>query len=321
MKKQKLTTLFSVAVMSVSLCAGIAQAKDYVSIATGGTSGTYYPIGGAIAQAASKSGTIQATAETGNASVANLNLIGKGEIEVGFAQNDTTFWAYNGQQMFKTPMKNLRAVAALYPEHVQVIIAKDAKIGGVDDLKGKRVSVGPAGSGTEADVRAIFEVAKLTYGDMKIDHLDFGATTSRFKDNQIDVGFVVAGFPTASIMDLTTTKDVGLLSFSDDFLAQLTKAHPYFVADTIPAKTYRGIDQDVKTPAVVAILVTHDKVPENVIYEFVKNMFENLDVIQASHATAKQITLENALNGVTAPVHPGAAKYYKEKGIAVPDIK
>ncbi|MDR3220939.1 MAG: TAXI family TRAP transporter solute-binding subunit [Candidatus Accumulibacter sp.] len=321
MKKHTVTSLLSITALSVSLCAGVAQAKDYVSIATGGTSGTYYPIGGAIAQAASKSGALQATAETGNASVANLNLVGKGEIEVVFAQNDTAFWAYNGQQMFKEPMKNLRTVAALYPEHVQVIIAKDAKIAGINDLKGKRVSVGAAGSGTEADVRAIFEVAKLTYGDMKIDHLDFGATTNRFKDNQIDVGFVVAGFPTASIMDLTMTKDVTLLTFSDDFLVQLNKAHPYFVASTIPAKTYRGVDQDTKTPAVVAMLVTHDKVPENVVYEFVKNMYENLDAIHASHATAKQITLNGALEGVTVPVHPGAAKYYKEKGVAIPDIK
>ncbi|MDR0440668.1 MAG: TAXI family TRAP transporter solute-binding subunit [Candidatus Accumulibacter sp.] len=321
MKQHKLTSLFSITALSVCLCAGLAQAKDYVSIATGGTSGTYYPIGGAIAQAASKSGVLQATAETGNASVANLNLLGKAEIEVAFAQNDTAFWAYNGQQMFKAPAKNLRAVAALYPEHVQVIIAKDANISGIDGLKGKRVSVGAAGSGVEADVRAIFEVANLTYGDMRVDHLDFGATTNRFKDNQIDVGFVVAGFPTASIMDLTTTKDVGLLSFSDDFLAQLSSAHPYFVASTIPGKTYRGIDQDTKTPAVMAILVTHDKVPENVIYEFVKGVYENLDAIHASHATAKQITLDTALSGITVPVHAGAARYYKEKGITVPDIK
>ncbi|MDR0577937.1 MAG: TAXI family TRAP transporter solute-binding subunit [Candidatus Accumulibacter sp.] len=322
MKEHKsMLSLFAATALSAALCTGVAQAKDFVTVATGGTSGTYYPIGGAIAQAASKSGALQATAETGNASVANLNLLGKGEIEVAFAQNDTAFWAYNGQQMFKEPTKNLRAVAALYPEHVQVITAKDAKIAGVNDLKGKRVSVGAAGSGTEADARAIFEIAKLTYNDMKVDHLDFGATTNRFKDNQIDVGFVVAGFPTASVMDLTTTKDVGLLSFSDEFLAQLTKTYPYFVASLIPAKTYRGVDQDTKTPAVVAMLVTHDKVPDNVIYEFVKGMYENLATIHASHATAKQITLDSALKGITVPVHPGAAKYYKEKGIAVPDIK
>ncbi|MDR0378663.1 MAG: TAXI family TRAP transporter solute-binding subunit [Candidatus Accumulibacter sp.] len=323
MKQYKLKSLLSITALSVSLCAGVgvAQAKDYVSVATGGTSGTYYPIGGAIAQAASKSGVLQATAETGNASVANLNLIGKGEIEVGFAQNDTAFWAYNGQQMFKEPMKNLRTVAALYPEHVQVIIAKDAKVNLIGDLKGKRVSVGAAGSGVEADVRAIFDVAKLTYNDMKVDHLDFGATTSRFKDNQIDAGFVVAGFPTASIMDLTTTKDVDLLSFSEEFLAQLNKAHPYFVASIIPANTYRGIEKETRTPAVVAMLVTHDKVSEEVIYEFVKGMYENLDTIHASHATARQITLETALDGVTIPVHAGAAKYYKEKGITIPEIQ
>ena len=321
MTMKKLTTLLACAALGILACAGAVQAKDYVSIATGGTSGTYYPIGGAIAQAVSKGGAIQATAETGNASVANLNLIGKGEIEVGFAQNDTAFWAYNGQQMFKSPMKNLRTVVALYPEHVQMIIAKDANIKTTDDLKGKRVSVGAAGSGVEADVRAIFEVAKLQYSDMKIDHLDFGATTNRFKDNQIDVGFVVAGFPTASIMDLTTTKDVGLFSFTDAFLAELTKAHPYFVPSAIPAGTYRGIDKDTKTPAVVAMLVTHDKVPDNVVYEFVKSMFANIDAVHASHATAKQISLKGALDGVTVPVHPGAAKFYKEQGINVPDIK
>ncbi len=321
MKPKKLLTLLSFAALGLFVCAGAAVAEEKLSIATGGTSGTYFPIGGAIAQAASKGGTIKVTAETGNASVANLNLIGKGEIEVGFAQNDTSYWAYNGQQMFKVPLKNLRTVAALYPEHVQVIIAKDAKINGIQDLKGKRVSVGAAGSGVEADVRAIFEVAKLKYSDMKVDRLDFGATTSRFKDNQIDVGFVVAGYPTASIMDLTTTKPVGLLSFDKAFLAELNKKHPYFVASIIPANTYRGIETDTNTPAVMAMLVTHDKVPDKVIYEFVKNMYDNIATVHASHATAKQITLKSALEGVTLPVHPGAAKYFKEKGLTVPDIK
>ena len=305
-------------VTGMLVCAGIAQAKDFVSIATGGTAGTYYPIGGAIAQAAGKGGTIRATAETGNASVANINLIGKAEIEIAFVQNDVAFWAFNGQNMFKEPVKNLRAVTALYPEHVQIIVAGDAKIDTLNALKGKRVSVGTAGSGVEADVRAIFGVAKLQYSDMKVDHLDFGATTNRFKDNQLDVGFVVAGFPTASIMDLTTTKNVNLLSLDDTFLKELNAAHPYFVPSTIPVGTYKGIDKVVKTPAVMAILVTHDKVPDNVIYEFVKNMYANLDIIHNSHATAKQITLQGAFDGITVPVHPGAAKFFAEKGLSAP---
>ena len=322
MTMKKLTTLAALAALGALVFAGAVQAaQERVSIATGGTAGTYYPIGGAIAQAVSKGGKVQATAETGNASVANLNLLGKGEIEIAFAQNDTSFWAYNGQNMFKEPLKNLRGVAMLYPEHVQVLVAKDAKIQNINDLKGKRVSVGAAGSGVEADVRALFEVAKLQYGDMKVDHLDFGATTNRFKDNQIDVGFVVAGFPTASIMDLTTTKDVGLLSFDDAFLAALKKAHPYFVASTVPKGTYRGIDKDIKTPAVMAMLVTHDKVKEDVVYEFLKSMYAGIEAVHNSHATAKQITLANALNGITLPVHAGAAKFFKEKGLKVPDIK
>ena len=321
MSVKRLGILFSSAALSLLTHIGAAGAVDYVTIATGGVSGAYYTIGSAIALAVSKSGAIQATAETGNASVANLHLIGKGESEVGFAQNDTAFWAYNGLNMFRTPKKNLRAVSALYLEHLQVVIAKDAKIDNIHDLQGKRVSVGAPGSGAEADARAIFEVAQLRYSDMQIHHFDFGATTKRFKDNAIDVGFVVAGFPTASIMDLTTAKDVGLLSFNQDFLAQLNKEHPYFVPGIIPANTYLGIDQDTQTPALVAMLVTHDKASEKVIYEFVKHMYANLDTVHASHPAARQITLEKALHGVTLPLHPGAAKFFTEKGLKIPDIK
>ena len=321
MHLKKLPILLSIAALALFTGPSIARSTEYVSIATGGTAGTYYPIGGAIAQAVSKGGAIRATAETGNASVANLNLIGKGEIEIGFAQNDTSFWAYNGQNMFKEPIKNLRAVAALYPEHVQLIIARGAKINSINDLKGKRVSVGAAGSGVEADVRAIFDTADLKYSEMRVNHLDFAATSSRFKDNQIDAGFVVAGFPTAAIMDLATTKDVSLLSFDREFLEKLNKAHPYFVPSVVPANTYPGMAQDTQTPAVIAMLVTHDKVKDDVIYAFLEGLFDNLDAVHASHATARQISLDTALEGVTLPLHPGAARFYTEKGLTIPDIK
>jgi TRAP transporter TAXI family solute receptor len=292
-------------------------AKTFLSIATGGTSGTYYPIGGAIAQAVSKGGVIQATAETANASVANVNLIATREIEVAFVQNDITFWAYTGKMMFKTPFTNLRAVAALYPEHIQLITAKDSGVKVIDDLKGKRVGVGAPGSGTEGDVRAILQVAGLKYTDMRTEPLDFGATTSRFKDNQIDAGFVVAGYPTASVMDLATTKDITLLSFTPEYMDKLTKEFPYFIKSSIPAGTYRGLGNNVTTPAVMAILITHDQIPEDVIYEFTKSMFTNIADIHAAHAQGKAITLKTALDGLTVPLHPGAAKYFKEQGINV----
>ena len=295
-----------------------ASAEDFISIATGGTAGTYYPIGGAIAKAVSDGSDLKATAETGNASVANINQVSKGEIAVAFAQNDTAYWAYNGQEMFKEPRQNLRVVAALFPEHVQLIVTKEAGIKTMADLKGKRVSVGAPGSGVEADVQAIFKVAGLKYEDMKVDHLDFGATTNRFKDNQIDAGFVVAGYPTASIMDLANTKAVSLVSFDSDFMSALAKAHPYFVPDAIPAGTYQGMNEETNTPAVMALLITHEDVSEDVIYKFTKALFENLPTVHAAHAKAKEITLETALTGLTAPLHPGAAKYYQEKGLKLP---
>ena len=317
MKRQKRVLIVAMAALAVISFAGLASAKAFVSIATGGTSGTYYPIGGAIAKVVSKNSDVQATAETGNASVANINLVGKGEIEIAFVQNDIALWASTGQLMFKSPIKNVRAVAALYPEHIQLIVAKDSGIKTIADLKGKRVGIGAPGSGTEGDVQAIFQVAGLKYGDMKVDFLDFGATTSRFKDNQIDAGFVVAGYPTASVMDLALTKDVTLLDFDDEFLAKLSKAYPYFVPSVIPAKTYNKVDTDIRTPAVMAILVTHDKVADDVVYAFTKAMFDNIAEVHASHAKAKEITLKTALSGLTVPLHPGAAKYYKEKGLDV----
>ena len=316
-KKKIFIALMLVGLFGAAFCAPAFAAKTFLSIATGGTSGTYYPIGGAIAQAVSKGTDLQATAETGNASVANVNLVAQGDIEVAFAQNDITFWAYTGKLMFKAPLTNIRTIAALYPEHVQVIVTKDSAVKSLEDLKGKRVGVGAPGSGVEGDVRAIFQIAGLKYSDMRVDFLDFGATTSRFKDNQIDAGFVVAGYPTASVMDLATTKDISLLNFDSAFLESLGKEHPYFVPSTIPAGTYRGVDTATTTPAVMAILVTHDKVPDDVIYQFTKAMFTNIADVHASHAKGREINLESALSGLTAPLHPGAAKYFKEMGLKV----
>ncbi len=316
MKKFILMTVTALAA-ALLIAATAFAAPTYMSIATGGTSGTYYVVGGAIASAVTKGGNIQCTAETGNASVANINLVATEGIEIAFVQNDITYWAYNGQLMFEgKPVKNIRAVASLYPEHIQAVVTKESGIKTIADLKGKRVGVGAPGSGVEGDVQAIFKVAGLTYDDLaKADFLDFAATTSRFKDNQIDAGFVVAGYPTASIMDLTTTKDVGLLSFDDATLATLQKEYPYLVPSTVPANTYKGITEETKTPAVMAILVTNDSVSEDMIYQFLTAMFDNLADIAAVHAKGKEITLEGALNGLTCPLHPGAEKFYREKGI------
>jgi TRAP transporter TAXI family solute receptor len=315
---KRVSVLCLLFVIAVAFASVAFAAPVPISIATGGTSGTYYPIGGAIAAAVSKGGNITATAETGNAAVANTNLIAEGEIEVAFTQADVTAWAYNGEIMFEgNAMKGLRTIAALYPETIQLVLSRSAGIKTFPDLNGKKVGIGAPGSGTEGDVRSIFQSVGLKYDDMSVEYLDFGATSSRFKDNQIDAGFVVAGVPTSALMDLTTTRDVDLFNFDKATLDKLIEENPFFVADVIPAGTYRGVDYDVNTPSVMALLITNEDVPEEVIYNFTKGLFENIADVQNSHAMAKNIRLETATNGLTAPLHSGAAKYYKEAGINV----
>jgi len=314
MFKKRSFVVLVLACMTVLMATSAFAAS--VSIATGGTAGTYYPIGGAMAAAVSKLPGLNATAETANAAVANTNLIAAQELEIAFSQADVTAWAYNGEVMFEgKPLKNLRTIAALYPETVQVVVTKN--ITSLTDLRGKTVGVGAPGSGTEGDARAIFKTLGMTYDDFNAQFLNFNEVSNRFKDNQIDAGFVVSGVPTSALMDLTTTKDVSLINFNSALMDMILAANPFFIPNVIPAGTYRGIDTDITTPAVMAILITHEKMPEEIIYQFTKRMFENLGDIQAAHAMAKNIKLETATNGLTAPLHPGAAKYYKEVGIQV----
>lgn len=311
-----------VALMVIGLFAGAAAAKTFISIATGGTGGTYYPLGGGMAEIISRNlPEFQVTSETGNASAANLNLIGTHQIEMAFVQNDVAYWASKGMSPFKEKYDNIRFVASLYPEHVQCITIKGSGVQDIMDIKGKRVSVGAPGSGVLGDVTAILDVAGIKFSDMNTDFLDFNNTTQRFKDGQLDVGFVVAGYPTSSIMDLSTTHDISLVSFNDAFLKKLTEKYSYFIKDVVPAGTYKGVDVDVTTPAVMAMLVCDADLPDETVYQFTKALWDNIEELYKVHAKAKLITLKTALNGASVPVHPGAAKFYTEQGMTLPVIK
>lgn len=313
---------FALALVLVMAFAVAASAQTFVSLATGGTGGTYYPIGGGIADVVSKNlPDIQMTAETGNASQANLNLIGTHQIEMALVQNDVAAFAYNGSYMFKSPYKNVRAIASLYPETVQAIAMKKSGVATMRDLPGKRISVGAPGSGVQVDVSLIFKTLGYKYSDVNADFLDFNNTTERMKDGQLDAGFVVAGFPTASIMDLATMHDITLIEFDDKLIEQLHAEYPFFVKDIVPAGTYKGIDKDIQTVAVQAMWVCDADLPEDVVYKITKAFWENITDVHKVHAKAKMITLDTALNGVSVPVHPGAARYYAEMGMTVPDIK
>ncbi len=319
--KRKFTTGLALLLM-LSIFAGAASATTFISIATGGTGGTYYPLGGGIAEIISRNvPEFQVTSETGNASVANINLIGTHQIEMAFVQNDIAFWAAKGMIMFKEKYDNIRVVASLYPEHIHCVTIKGSGVSDIMDIKGKRVSVGAPGSGVLGDVTALLKVAGIKFGDMQTDFLDFNNTTQRFKDGQLDVGFVVAGYPTSSLMDLATTHDIDLVSFNDDFMSKLVKEFPFFIKDVIPAGTYNGVAKDTPTPAVMAMLVCDAQLSDDVVYKFTKALWDNIADLHKVHAKAKLITLETALDGVSVPVHPGAAKFYSEKGMKVPAVK
>jgi TRAP transporter TAXI family solute receptor len=296
-----------------------AEAKEFLSIATGGVAGVYYPLGGGLAQVITNHvPDVEVTAETGNASAANINLISGKEVSMALVQNDVAFRAVKGQKPFKAPVSNLRMIASLYPEHVQCVTTKESGIKVISDLKGKRVSVGAPGSGVADSLGAIFPVAGIKYSDMKTDFLDFANTAERIQDGQLDAGFVLAGYPTAAIMSLAAQKDIDLVAFEPELLDKLVAVYPYFTKDVVPAGTYNGVDHDTPTPAVIAVLVCDSGLSDDLVYNITKAIFDNLDELKPVHDKAKLISLDKALEGAAISVHPGAAKYYAEKGLKVP---
>ncbi|MDR2175893.1 MAG: TAXI family TRAP transporter solute-binding subunit [Synergistaceae bacterium] len=317
MKKRGI--LFLAVLLAATLFAVAAEAKTFLSIATGGVAGVYYPLGGGLAQVLNNHvADVEVTAESSNASIANINLISEGEVTMALVQNDVAFRAVRGAEPFKAPVKNLRMIASIYPEHVQCITTKASGVKHIADLRGKRVSVGAPGSGVIDSVNAILPLAGLKDTDMKTDFLDFANTAERIQDGQLDAGFVLAGYPTAAVMALAAQKEIDLVSFEDDLLDSLVKEYPFFVKDIIPAGTYTGINHDTPTPAVMAVLVCDAALPDGLVYNITKAIFENLDELKPVHDKAKLIALDKALEAASINVHPGAAKYYTEKGLKVP---
>ncbi|MDR1379050.1 MAG: TAXI family TRAP transporter solute-binding subunit [Synergistaceae bacterium] len=320
---KKCTVLLLVGFLLGAGCLADAEGAEetFLSIATGGVAGVYYPLGGGLAQVISTHvPNVKATAEASNASAANINLIAEHEVTLALVQNDVAFRAVKGEKPFNTPVKNLQMIASLYPEHVQCISTKDSGVKTLSDLKGKRVSVGAPGSGTADSVGLILSVAGIKYGDMNTDFLDFANTAERIQDGQMDAGFVLSGFPAAAVMALAAQKNIELVAFDDELLNNLTKEYPFFTKDVIPAGTYKGVDHDTATPAVLAVLVCDAELSEDLVYNITKAIFENLDELRPVHDKAQLVSLDKALDAAAVTVHPGAAKYYKEKGLSVPTL-
>ena len=294
--------------------------KAAISMVTGGTAGTYFPVGGAICEVINEVlPDIELTALTGNASVANINLIWKHEIESGLTQNNLADWAYNGTKLFegKEPVKNLRAIASLFPETMHIVALKSANISKIDDMKGKKISVSSPGSGGEADIKVILGALGITFNDFEAVNLDQATSAEYMKDKLLDAFWTTIGYPASSVIDIAQKREINLVPFSDEEIETVIEKYPYYVKAIIPGGTYKGVDKDTQTLSVMAIWAVDADVDEEVIYQVTKALWNNVNLarIHLAHATAKYITLETALDGITIPLHPGAERFYKEAGL------
>lgn len=315
MKKYIVLALAVVLVLSAAFT-GCAPQKVNLILATGGTSGTYYPYGGAMAQIFnSKIENMNVTAQATGASVENLKLIGKKEAELAIVQNDMTDYAYNGTESFQDgKIENVRAIATLYPEVIQIVASADSNINNVTDIRGKKFSVGAPGSGVEANSRQILDVMGMTYNDFSANYLSFAESADSLKDKHIDGFLFMSGIPNAAIQDTATTSSLNFVSIPDNVITDLTAKYPFFTEFAIPAGTYKGQDADVKTVAAKATLVVGAEVSEDVVYKLTKALFENQPELATAHAKGNELKLEDAVQGISIPFHPGAEKYFKEVG-------
>ncbi len=303
--------MFVIGLVSISAAADVKMV-----LATGGTAGTYYPFGGAMAKIwNSKIPGMNVTAQATGASAENVRLVNKKEAEIAIVQSDTIDFAYNAKETFKEKLTKMAAVAVMYPEVIQVVVRGDSKADSFDDLKGMKIGVGAPGSGTEANFRQLCDIYGLKKEDVKAQYLSFSESAEQFKDKHIDAFIVVAGIPNAAIMDISTQHSVKIINVADDMAAKLVKKYPFLSPFTVPANTYRNQPKDVKTVAVNAVLIVSTDIKADVVYNMVKALFENQNELVAAHAKGKELNLKKASTGVSIPFHPGAVKYYKEKGV------
>jgi TRAP transporter TAXI family solute receptor len=301
---------------SVVLAAAAAHAQQFINVLTGGTSGVYYPLGVAIGKIyGDKIPNVKTQVQATKASVENLVLLQQGRGEIAFTLGDSLKAAWDGdaEAGFKSRLDKLRTIGAIYPNYIQIVATADSGIKTLADLKGKSLSVGAPKSGTELNSRAILGAAGMSYKDMgKIEYLPFAESVDLMKNRQLDATLQSAGLGVASLKDLSISTEITVVSVPR---ALVDKIGPPFVAVNIPANTYNGQDKDVPTAAVINYLVTSSAVSDDLAYQMTKLIFESLPELANAHAAGKEIKLATAAAGSPVPLHPGAIRYYKEKGL------
>lgn len=295
---------------------GLMETKGgFMSVATGGTGGTYYPLGGALSNILNNAGVnYTATAQATGASKENVELVTREDAEIAFIQNDVAYYAVNGTDTFEGEEKpSLRGLCCLYPEIVQIVASDSSGIKTIDDLKGKRVAVGSPGSGVEVNVKQILDIHGISYDDLgKVDYLSFAEAADQIKSGQIDATFLTAAIPSSAITELATTHDVHLVPIAEDKAEALIEKYPFYVNLHITPSEYKGQDQEISVVAVQSMLAVDERMADEDAYNIVKLLFENLDTMKESHARGGDIALDKALDGMSIEVHPGAQKYFDE---------
>jgi TRAP transporter TAXI family solute receptor len=321
MKRIATLAVLTVLVSALAVPADLAaQQRRLVTIASGWVVGVYYPLAGAMSRIAynAKDLNIRATVESSGASVANAQLIGTGDADFALLQNDIAYYAYNGSTLAAftgKPVKNMGGIFTIYPELVHIVATQVSGVKSVRDLKGKRVILGPQGSGTEQNALQVLEAHGLKESDLgKAERIDAAAAADQIKDGRVDAAFFTTGLGSAVIIDTFISGKAVMVPVGTEGEA-LRRKYPFYTMERIPANTYKGQEREVTTPAVMAMMVARSDLPEELVYKFTKAIFDNLPQFHAAHAAAKSLTLQTAQNGMPIPLHPGAEKLFKEKGI------
>ena len=315
MKKVLCVVLVLALALAMTACGSGSAAK--MTMGTGGTSGTYYAFGGVLGQYIKNNAGIDVVVVSTDGSKANIESIAAGDYQLGTVQSDVMSYAWSGTRSFESgKVDSFRVVAGLYAEAVQ-LVTMDPTIQTVADLKGKSVSIGAPNSGVYFNAIDVLAAAGLTEQDIKAQYQSFADSTDALKDGKIDAAFTVAGAPTAAITELCTTNDAFLVPIDGDIAAKLMADSPFYTAYTIPAGTYAGQDTDVQTVTVKATLIVSANADEEQVYNLTKAIFDNAAAIAAENGKGAELSVENATTGMTAPFHPGAAKYFAEQGVTV----
>ncbi|MDR6224380.1 TAXI family TRAP transporter solute-binding subunit [Desmospora profundinema] len=308
--------VFLLASMSaLTACGGGDSAGDnsFLTIATGGQSGVYYPLGAAIGKLYEQELGAKSSIQATGASVENINLLDQDRAEMAIIMGDAATQAYEGLEPFEDKVESFQAVASLYPNFVQIVTTEESGIETMMDLKGKRVAIGAPNSGVELNARAILKAHGLSYEDFNEDFLSYAEAVDGMKNGTVDAAFVTSGLPNPSVTDLGTTKKVKVIPIEGKGMNKLQELYPYYSEATIPADTY-GNKEEIQTASIMNLLVVQSDLDEETVYQWTQTLFENLEPIHRSHNAAKEIDFDTARENVPIPFHPGAEKYYEEAG-------